>query len=149
ITNNGGNQIGTGASPINARLAPLSNNGGPTRTHAFLRGSPTLDAGDPAAVAGTGTVPLADQRGVGFARVTDGDGAGGARIDIGAFEQQTTTPASFVVDSALDENDGDFSPGDFSLREAIGLANATTGADTITFDPTAFATPQTITLTSG
>ena len=46
-----------------------------------------------------------------------------------------------------DEHAGDSGPG--SLRQAIHDANAQRGAETITFDPTAFATPQTITLTSG
>ena len=35
------------------------------------------------------------------------------------------------------------------LRGAIGLANITPGAATITFDPTVFAGHQTITLTRG
>jgi autotransporter-associated beta strand protein len=43
-----------------------------------------------------------------------------------------------VVDTALDENDGNYSPGHLSLREAIGLANARVASqiahsDTITF----------------
>jgi hypothetical protein len=67
-------------------LQPLANNGGPTRTHAFAAGSPAVDAGDPAAVAGMGGVPEADQRGIGFTRVA------GGRIDIGAFESQVIVP---------------------------------------------------------
>jgi predicted outer membrane repeat protein len=42
ITNNGGNQIGTGASPINALLGPLANDAGSTFTHALLTGSPVM-----------------------------------------------------------------------------------------------------------
>ena len=41
---------------------------------------------------------------------------------------------NFVVSILEDENDGDFSAGDLSLREAIVLANETEGADTIVFD---------------
>ena len=63
--------LGTSASPIDARLGPLQNNGGPTLTHALLLGSPALDAGDPTL---TGT----DQRGVSRPQ--------GPRADIGAFE---------------------------------------------------------------
>ena len=63
--------MGTSASPIDARLGPLQNNGGPTLTHALLPGSPALDAGDPTL---TGT----DQRGVSRPQ--------GPRADIGAFE---------------------------------------------------------------
>ena len=36
--------------------------------------------------------------------------------------------------------------GETDLRQAIASANATTGDNTITFDPTVFATLQTITL---
>ncbi len=42
-------------------------------------------------------------------------------------------PAVFTVDLALDESDGNISPGDLSLREAVALANATGGADEIRF----------------
>src|SRR5262249_21693161 len=66
-------------------LGPLQDNGGPTFTHALLPGSPAIDAGDPNAVAGVGTVPQYDQRGFPYTRVIDGDGDGGSRIDIGAF----------------------------------------------------------------
>jgi hypothetical protein len=41
---------------------------------------------------------------------------------------------SFVVSTLEDENDGDFSDGDLSLREAIALSNEQQGADTITFN---------------
>lgn len=151
ITNNGGNQIGTEAAPINPSLGPLVNNGGSTLTHAFLVGSPAIDAGDSAAVAGVGTTPLTDQRGPGFARIVDGNGADGERIDIGAFEQQSTEPVSIlVVDTLVDENDSNTSPGDFSLREAIGLANASIGPTTITFaESLTSGGPATILLTMG
>ena len=45
----------------------------------------------------------------------------GSSIDIGAFERQ---PISLLVDNRVDENDGDSSVGDFSLREAVDVANA-------------------------
>jgi hypothetical protein len=53
-----GNQIGTATSPIDPRLGPLQDNGGPTQTMALLPGSPALNAGDP------DQLGLADQRGV-------------------------------------------------------------------------------------
>ena len=62
------------------RLGPLTDNGGPTMTHALLPGSPAINAGDPAAVAGVDGVPVHDQRGAPFTRVY------GGRIDIGAVE---------------------------------------------------------------
>jgi predicted outer membrane repeat protein len=79
------------------QVGPLADNGGMTLTHALLPGSPALDAGDPNAMAGVGDVPEFDQRGNPFKRVFDGDGAGGARIDIGAFEVQPI-PAAFYGD---------------------------------------------------
>ena len=42
---------------------------------------------------------------------------------------------NLVVDTLVDESDGDFSPGDLSLREAIELANANPVPDTIRFFP--------------
>jgi hypothetical protein len=57
-------------------LGPLRDNGGPTRTHALLGGSPAIDHGN-------NTVPYAaDQRGSPFQRVS------GAAADIGAYEVQ-------------------------------------------------------------
>jgi len=61
---------------VDPRLAPLANNGGRTRTHAFLEGSPAIDAGN------NNANYAFDQRGEGFPRVVNG------RADIGAFEQQ-------------------------------------------------------------
>jgi hypothetical protein len=134
ITNNGGNQIGTAAAPIDAKLGSLANNSGPTLTHVPLLGSPVIEAGDPAAVAGSGTVPLLDQRGAPFARVADAEGNGTARIDIGAIERPTVAANSFV-DILADEDDDNYAPGDLSLREAIRLAEFKSGIETITFAP--------------
>jgi hypothetical protein len=58
-----------------AGLGPLASNGGPTRTHAVLSGSPLIDRGNN--VLGRSF----DQRGAPFARVR------GAAPDIGAFER--------------------------------------------------------------
>lgn len=69
------------------------------------------------------------------------------RIDIGAFEHVESP--SLVVTTTADEDNGTSDPAfgtGTSLREAIKYANAHPGADTITFDPIVFATPQTITL---
>jgi len=90
-------------------------------THALLGGSPAFEAGDP----GFTTPPNFDQRGSGYPRVAF------SRIDIGAYEAQSLP--TLLVDTNLDESDGVFSAGDFSLREAIELANAFPGADTINF----------------
>ena len=55
-----------------------------------------------------------------------------------------------MVDTLVDESDGDFSAGDFSLREAIEFANSHAGHDTIEFSPALTAGgPATILLTHG
>ena len=143
-TINGANNV-LGQDP---RLGPLANNGGPTETHALLALSPAIDAGDSAAMGGIGTVPLSDQRGSPFSRIADGDGAGGTRIDIGAYERQNF---NLVVDTLVDEDDGDHSAGDFSLREAIAFANTNDLVpDAITFAPNLTSGgPAGITLTLG
>jgi hypothetical protein len=61
-------------------LGPLANNGGPTQTHAVLKGSPAIDRG---AVNGC---PKTDQRGK--RRPQNGDGKGTSRCDVGAYEKK-------------------------------------------------------------
>ncbi|MBA3415528.1 MAG: hypothetical protein H0U10_09925 [Chloroflexia bacterium] len=61
-------------------LGPLANNGGPTQTHAVLKGSSAIDRG---AVNGC---PKTDQRGT--RRPQNGDGKGTSRCDIGAYEKK-------------------------------------------------------------
>jgi len=119
----------TGQDP---KLGPLSNNGGPTKTHALLPGSPALDAGSNGLAAGLTT----DQRGFGFPRVAP---ISGGTVDIGALEG-----AIRVVTKTADTNDGTCDA-DCSLREAIATANP---GDTVLFS-SLFNTPQTITLGSG
>jgi predicted outer membrane repeat protein len=132
---------------IDPLLGPLADNGGPTMTHALLSGSPAINLGDLNAVAGDNGVPLYDQRGEPFGRIV------GGRIDIGAFEYQQPSDLNLLVDTLVDESDGDYSRGDLSLREAIELTNATNYAgviDTIHFDPILTAHgPATILLTQG
>ncbi len=65
-----------------------------------------------------------DQRGITRPR--------GSLCDIGATEQ---FGPPYIVDTLVDESDGDFSAGDFSLREAVEQTNATGGADEINVDP--------------
>jgi hypothetical protein len=73
--------VGTFASPVDARLGPLQDNGGLTWTMALLPGSPAIDAGGL-------TDSEWDQRGPGYARLVNG------ATDIGAYEvQESITPA--------------------------------------------------------
>ena len=64
-------------------------------------------------------MPSFDQRGAPHERIFDGDDNSVAVIDIGAYEKDTV---EFIVDTLDDEFDGDYSAGDFSLREAIDRA---------------------------
>ncbi len=75
----GGDRVGTAASPIDARLGPLADNGGPTFTHALLAGSLAIDSANPAPISSSPfACPTTDQRGT--AR------PGGPRCDRGAYE---------------------------------------------------------------
>ena len=73
FTTQTGDQRGTSGSPIDPKLGPLQNNGGPTATHALLPGSPAIDAGT-----NTGC-PTTDQRGISRPQ--------GVACDIGAYER--------------------------------------------------------------
>jgi hypothetical protein len=133
VTNTGGNKIGTSAAPIDALLGPLANNGGPTLTHALLTGSPAIDAGNAAAVAGSGGVPQFDQRGTPNGRVVDGDGAGGARIDIGAFEllpvsnHSPTNPVAVGLTAINEDTPNASNAG--TLVSAVVTASGSTDSD--------------------
>ena len=89
-----GNLIGPHASPIDAKLGPLADNGGRTKTHALLPGSPALDGGDPNFDAATFTAAgfagpfVFDERGDGYSRLVDGGGPSRPIVDIGAYESQ-------------------------------------------------------------
>jgi CSLREA domain-containing protein len=132
--------VGTNASPIDPKLGLLQNNGGATLTHALLTGSPAINAGNNSLVA---TNVTTDQRGAGFNRIFNNT------VDIGAYEVQSPiTPLPVNTDTVV-TNTNDSGAG--SLRQALLNANATAGADTITFAGSVFtdATPDIITLTSG
>ena len=94
--NDGGNNLDSGTScgfsatnnslsSTDPMLGPLADNGGPTKTHALLAGSPAIDKG--VAVAGITT----DQRGVARPQ--------GPAPDIGAFEffEDTISPSGTVL----------------------------------------------------
>jgi hypothetical protein len=78
-----------------ANLAPLANNGGPTRTNALLSNSPAINAGNDCVLTnngcGDGNAALtADQRGQ--------NRKYGSKVDIGAFELQADSDADGVED---------------------------------------------------
>jgi hypothetical protein len=81
--------VGTAANPIDPKLGPLQDNGGPTWTLALLPGSPAIGAGGP-------TDNEWDQRGPGYARTVNG------MTDIGAYEEQPSGAgaAALILHSA-------------------------------------------------
>jgi hypothetical protein len=85
LVDGGGTQVGV----TDPKLGLLANNGGVTKTHALLAGSPAIDTGP-------NPVPVFDgnefdQRGVGFARIAFG------LADAGAFEVQEPPATEPVV----------------------------------------------------
>ncbi len=136
-----GDLVGTAKKPIDPQLGGLKDNGGNTFTHALLPESIAIN---------TGSNPeklTTDQRGEGFKRVLFD------APDIGAFEADTDSiydlpflppePTSRIVTTLDDEDDGDLSANDISLREAILESNS---GDSITFDPSLSGGKITLTL---
>jgi len=111
-----GDQVGSAASPFDPVIGPLSDNGGPTLTHALQTGSPAIDAGD-----NSGGEPV-DQRG--GRRPTDNT------ADIGAFEIQVNR----ISISDLQQLEG---PGGSTLFVFSVILEQTT-AEPITVDFTTF-----------
>ncbi len=87
----GRNLIGTSTAPIDPKLTPLRDNGGPTLSCALLPGSPAFNAGDSAlAINGVTRIPLVtEQRG--FARIS------GGAVDAGACE--AFAPRYYVLEA--------------------------------------------------
>ena len=83
-------------------LGSLLNNGGPTRTHALLSGSPAINTG------GNGSCPPTDQRGV--ARPINGT------CDIGAYE-------AIIVSTVISGTVLEDVNGDTGLGDAVGVGN--------------------------
>ncbi len=141
INGSNGNIVG-----VNPGLGGLADNGGPTPTIDLMPDSPAIGAGSVSlAVDPTTGSPLAtDQRGAGFPREVNGS------VDIGAFERPSVTgsPTVYTVDLTSD-TDTSTGPYEGDLRYCINQANANTNlaGSVIKFDPTVFATPQTISLT--
>ncbi|MFT3891575.1 MAG: putative Ig domain-containing protein [Anaerolineales bacterium] len=99
-----GDLVGTILSPIDPKLGPLQDNGGPTFTHNLLWGSPAMDAGNPAAPGSGGNACLStDQRGV--TRPIDDNVIGGAICDIGAVEFNDNTPKVVITSTSYNANE--------------------------------------------
>ena len=95
--------LGNNLIDIDAKLGPLANNGGLTRTHALLTGSPAINAGSNAlAKDANGNTLTTDQRGNGYPRIV------GGTVDIGAFESDevgvNALQSNKVEDNALESD---------------------------------------------
>ena len=117
-----------GADLADILLQPLSNNGGPTRTHAIPVGSSAVDAGNSSLSSDLKT----DQRGL--QRID------GSNIDIGAYELGSTINVDTILDSVNPTDN------DTSLREAILLADSDPADNTIVFDDQVFSAESSIQL---
>jgi len=102
---------------VDAKLGALSDNGGPTQTHALLPGSPAIDHGDNAGC------PATDQRG--YARPADGDGDTTAVCDIGAFEYGSSpTPTPTATPTPTPAPTGGPAPGDADCDGGVDAVDA-------------------------
>ena len=92
-----GDQVGTTASPIDALLGPLADNGGPTQTCMPLAGSPAINAGlnDLITNPPFDGPPYYDQRGADFPRIFD------TTVDIGAVEYQAPPVITLLGEAAM------------------------------------------------
>lgn len=108
ITNgSSGNQVGTAATPLKAKLGPLQDNGGPVFTMLPLPGSPVIDAGDILSAAKpSGALLTTDQRGPGYGHFIDGDGNGVGEVDIGAVEYLPAPAANDATTFTYTQNGG-------------------------------------------
>jgi predicted outer membrane repeat protein len=93
-----GDRYGTPANPLDPKIAPLADNGGPTKTHALLPGSPAIDA------ANTANCESTDQRYV--ARVGE--------CDIGAYEFNGVLPVAPAISKS-------FSPSSILVGETTAV----------------------------
>jgi CSLREA domain-containing protein len=108
-------------SSTNPMFGALAYNGGATRSHALLAGSPAIDA------ASTSCAPSIDQRGT--VRPQDGDAVPGAVCDIGSYEYETGVLAQAPVLDPIGPQSGD------ELTLITFTATATDGdaGDVLTF----------------
>lgn len=134
VNGSNGDQVGTTASPLDALLGPLANNGGFTQTHALLSGSPAFDAGNNALVTSPpfNGPPFTDQRGNGFNRIVDGPDANAtATVDVGAYERQAVFPNLSDVSS---NEDTTFTLG-FEVTDGAPITSITATSSNTTLVP--------------
>lgn len=154
-----GNLTAAGDQPnTNPMLLALADNGGLTRTHELMTGSPAIDSGDSGlSVDAGGNVLTTDQRGNGFSRISDGDIDGTATVDIGAFEVPKVSQLIIVeADDATSVSESvgiDSFTVELNFQPATDVVVQLTGVDvtefvldqaTLTFTPGNWNVPQAI-----
>ncbi|HXI23964.1 MAG TPA: choice-of-anchor Q domain-containing protein [Pyrinomonadaceae bacterium] len=121
---NGNNDwVGSAGSLMDPLLGALTNNGGPTTTHALLAGSPAIDHGNNAlAVDPFNSSTLSfDQRGSGFSR-TQGDA-----VDIGAYESAFTTAPVISYTALANANNTSNRTLSITVTDSSGVPTSGTG----------------------
>jgi CSLREA domain-containing protein len=116
-----GDKVGTPATPLDPKLGPLALNGGTTKTHALLAGSPAIDQGKCSEATPT------DQRGVfryDFSDLANADGG----CDMGAFEAQALP---LVSANAVNATEGDLGTSDLTFSVSLDHPAITPVAPTI------------------
>lgn len=112
--------LGTTLAPLNPVVGALLANGGPTRTHAVLTGSPAINAGNAAFDPNAYNPPLAnDQRGAGFLRAI-------GTVDIGAFELQKAVSITALDAAKAEGNGGGTTNFTFTVARTGDLADSVT-----------------------
>jgi len=117
---------------VDPKLDVLADNGGPTRTHALLSGSPAIDAADDAAC------PTTDQRSA--PRPVDGDDDGTATCDMGAFEYLGVPPTTTVTSTSTTVTS--------TTTTSVTTTSSTTSTSTSSSSTSTTAPPPTTTSTT-
>jgi hypothetical protein len=113
----GTNYVGTDAAPLDPRLDVLTNNGGPTRTHALLADSVAIDKGN------AFSLPVDQRRFIRLVDLPQPNAAGGDGTDIGAFEFESTPGVSVAVFGQVTESAG----GSPLARARVALTDSSGG----------------------
>jgi len=101
---------------VNSLLGPLGINGGSTRTHALMPGSPAINAGNNELARDPfdNSILISDQRGAGFGRIVSGT------VDIGAYEADYSELPVILSGQVLTSNSRGVSKAIVTLTDSVG-----------------------------